>query len=110
MDSPNKQEKGAPRGRPFAPGHKQGGRPKGTANKVTRDIREMIREALEGAGGAQYLITQAHENPSAFLALVGRIVPKEVTATIKKSPAREEVDAMLRRVGLDPAHVWEQLH
>jgi hypothetical protein len=54
------------------------GRPKGVPNKLTGDIREMIRSALEGAGGLSYLIAQAHANPSAFLSLVGKIVPAEM--------------------------------
>jgi hypothetical protein len=38
----------------------------------------MIRTALDGAGGADYLQRQAIENPTAFLGLVGKIVPKVI--------------------------------
>jgi hypothetical protein len=54
------------------------GRPKGALNHITRDIREMIRGALEEAGGVAYLTAQARANPSAFLSLVGKIVPAEM--------------------------------
>ena len=63
----------------FANGHrKMGGRPKGGCNKVSRDLRAMVLGALEGAGGQDYLIQQARENPSAFLALVGKCLPRDM--------------------------------
>ena len=37
----------------------------------------MILKALNRAGGVTYLARQAEENPSAFLSLLGRILPKE---------------------------------
>ena len=55
------------------------GRPKGSINKVTADVRAMILQALDGAGGAVYLQRQADENPSAFLTLVGKVLPMQVT-------------------------------
>ena len=55
----------APKGtRPPAAGK---GRPKGARNKLTRDIREMIRAALDKAGGIAYLVKQAELNPTAFV-------------------------------------------
>ena len=61
------------------------GRVKGTPNKVTGDIRKMLREALESAGGTQYLLEQSRENPVAFMGLIGKIIPKEVETTISGS-------------------------
>lgn len=55
------------------------GRPKGSPNKVTGDVRAMVNQALAQAGGVKYLAEQAKSNPSAFLSLVGRVIPKEVT-------------------------------
>jgi hypothetical protein len=37
----------------------------------------MIVKALNRVGGVMYLARQAEENPSAFLSLLGRILPKE---------------------------------
>ncbi|MES1993153.1 MAG: hypothetical protein V4457_06005 [Pseudomonadota bacterium] len=54
------------------------GRRKGTPNKVTGDLREMILGALAGAGGEDYLRRQAKANPSAFMALIGRTLPKDI--------------------------------
>ena len=51
------------------------GRKKGTPNKLTSDLKEMILSALNKAGGQEYLAGQAKENPSAFLTLVGKVLP-----------------------------------
>ena len=53
------------------------GRPKGATNTMTRTLREMILGALDDAGGQDYLAEQAHKNPATFLALVGRVLPRE---------------------------------
>jgi hypothetical protein len=60
-------------------GNRGKGRPKGAPNKVTADLRAMVLGALDDAGGQKYLATQAATNPSAFLSLVGRCLPKEIT-------------------------------
>lgn len=60
-------------------GNRGRGRPKGSVNKVTGDLRAMISAALTEAGGVEYLTAQAKANPSAFLTLVGKTLPKEVT-------------------------------
>ena len=57
---------------------KTGGRKKGTPNKHTRHIRELIRASLETAGGEAYLARMAEEQPAAYLSLVGRLVPLEL--------------------------------
>jgi hypothetical protein len=55
------------------------GRPKGVPNAINRDLKEMIRGALDKAGGVDYLARQAEENPAAFMSLVGKTLPKELT-------------------------------
>lgn len=61
------------------PDHLKGGSRKGRPNKIPAAIKEMIREALDGAGGVKYLKEQAKKNPAAFMALLGRIIPTELT-------------------------------
>ncbi len=55
-----------------------GGRPKGAPNKVTAALKDMVLNALNRAGGELYLSEQATKNSSAFLALVGKILPLQV--------------------------------
>jgi hypothetical protein len=54
------------------------GRKKGEPNKVTKQLKDMILGALDDSGGQKYLAQQASENPNAFLALVGRVLPMTV--------------------------------
>jgi hypothetical protein len=63
----------------MAKGKKTGGRQKGTPNKLTGEVKEMILQALAGAGGVAYLQRQADESPTAFLTLVGKVLPLQVT-------------------------------
>lgn len=55
------------------------GRPKGSPNKITADLKRAILEAAEAAGGeggtAGYLTRQADENPAAFMTLLGKVLP-----------------------------------
>ena len=57
------------------------GRKKGIPNKDTALIRDMIAQALESAGGVEYLVSRANDprTASSFLALVGKVMPVQVT-------------------------------
>lgn len=58
---------------------KTGGRTKGTPNKLTGELKSMILNALDTAGGEKYLVAQAFDNPTAFLTLVGKVLPMTVS-------------------------------
>jgi hypothetical protein len=64
--------------RGFAPGNP--GKPKGAVTKVTAEIKDMIRTALDEAGGVEYLVERAKDprTASAFLGLVGKVLPMTV--------------------------------
>lgn len=55
------------------------GRPKGVPNKTTALLKDMILQALDKAGGVEYLERQAAENPGPFLTLVGKVLPMQLT-------------------------------
>lgn len=55
------------------------GRKKGVPNKMTAEVKQMILDALDGAGGVAYLIDKAESHPAAFLSLVGKVLPLQVT-------------------------------
>jgi hypothetical protein len=55
------------------------GRPKGVTNKDTALIRDMIAQALDDVGGVEYLASVAKSHPGPFLALVGKVMPVQVT-------------------------------
>jgi len=54
----------------------------GRPNKYTADVRAMIHKALSMVGGEKYLAKQALENPSAFLHLLARTLPREISGVI----------------------------
>lgn len=53
-------------------------RPKGSPNKLPKQLKEMILEALDRKGGADYLVIQAETNPSAFMTLLGKVMPLQL--------------------------------
>jgi hypothetical protein len=55
------------------------GRPKGSLDKGNALIREMVAEALNRAGGVDYLARVAESHPAPFLGLVGKVLPIQVT-------------------------------
>lgn len=80
MAMPNSRgpvKKTAENPKPFA-GKPGPGRPKGAPNKLTMAVKDMVLAALDKAGGVNYLVQQAQENPTAFMTLVGKIIPTQV--------------------------------
>jgi hypothetical protein len=71
----SKVQKGA------APPNAGKGRKKGVPNKVTGQLKDMICGALSDAGGQAYLTERALDprTASAFLTLVGKVLPLQVT-------------------------------
>lgn len=67
---------------PKGVGNRGQGRKKGTPNKVTKALKEMILGALDEAGGQRYLKKQADENPVAFMTLLGKVLPSEIKADV----------------------------
>jgi hypothetical protein len=63
------------KGKPRPP---NSGRKRGTPNKVTKELRDLVLGALEDAGGQKYLAQQAKLEPSAFLSLLGKCLPKDI--------------------------------
>src|SRR5580698_1487069 len=79
-NKPGEKRKLKPRGRPFEKGNRNGGRPKGSPNKISRDLKEAYLMAANLAGGEEglvgYLKTQALQgNPSPFMAGLAKLLP-----------------------------------
>lgn len=71
------------------------GRPKGSPNKITADVKRAILEAAEAAGGeggmVGYLTLQASENPAAFMTLIGKVLPLTVAGD-DENPIRHVIE------------------
>ena len=59
------------------------GRKAGVPNKTTALLKDAILKAAEGAGGKDglvgYLKAQAVSNPGPFMALLGKVVPMQIS-------------------------------
>lgn len=55
------------------------GRPKGSLDRGGAQIREMIVTALTDLGGSKYFVHVAKTRPDAFLMLIGKLLPTQVT-------------------------------
>src|SRR3984957_20312593 len=79
-NKPGEKRKLKPRGKPFEKGNRNGGRPKGLPNKVSRDLKEAYLMAANLAGVKEglvgYLKKQAElVNPSAFMTGLSKLLP-----------------------------------
>lgn len=63
------------------------GRTKGVPNKNTTALKDMILGALSAKGGQKYLEKQADENPTAFMTLIGRVLPVTLQGGGDDAPA-----------------------
>lgn len=55
-----------------------GGSRKGSPNKNTKAIKDMILGALDAKGGQAWLEEQMDANPTAFMTLLGKVLPTQI--------------------------------
>ncbi len=68
----------------FQKGHSRpsgSGRKKGVPNKQNALLRDMILQALneQSGGGVEYLKRMSQEHPAAFMSLLAKLIPTQVT-------------------------------
>ena len=56
------------------------GRPKGSPNRLSHSLKEMILASLDDVGGRAYLARLAIENSSAYASLIGKVLPTTLAA------------------------------
>lgn len=62
----------------MARGAKTGGRQKGSVNKLTADLKEIVLCSLHAVGGIEYLKKQAEKSPGPYMALLGKVLPLQL--------------------------------
>lgn len=73
-------------------GKRQGaGRPKGSFSPENKMLKDIILTALHKVGNEEYLARQAEENPSAFMSLIGRVLPMTVQGDDKGGPIKVSI-------------------
>ena len=78
----------------MAKGVKTGGRRKGSQNKFTGQLKDMILQALNESGGITYLKQTAIDQPVAFLSLVGKVLPLQLTGDPENPVAHKVTHTM----------------
>jgi len=73
-----------------AKGERRGGRQKGTPNKLSGELKGMILGALDAKGGQAYLERQADENPTAFMTLIGKVLPTTLDGGVNINITKHE--------------------
>lgn len=58
------------------------GRKKGELNKLTRTIKEAIELSFEKVGGADYLARMAVDQPVAYMTLLGKVLPTQISGDV----------------------------
>lgn len=91
---------------PRRPPNAGAGRKKGVPNKTTASLKTMITGALDELGGQAWLIEQARSDPRAFMALLSKLVPREID--LDASIAASEPVTMIRRVIVDPRAIEQE--
>jgi hypothetical protein len=64
----------------FKKGEKKPNQGKRGPNKDTKQLKEMILQALDNSGGAEYLTARANDprTAGAFLSLIGKVLPMTI--------------------------------
>lgn len=45
----------------------------------------MLKASFSRVGGIEYLVKQAEENPTAYMTMISKLLPKQVEASIEHS-------------------------
>jgi len=86
----------------MAEGRKTGGRPPGSLNKSTRNVKAALERAFERMGGVRALVAWGRENPTEFYKLWAKLLPRDLHVTMADESAQlgAEVRARLDEVDL----------
>lgn len=77
------------------------GRPKGSPNKVSKAVKDVIQEAAAGLGGADRLLTWAQEAPENERAFWTTIYPKLLPKEHSGPDGKDLFPASIQIVGVD---------
>ena len=88
----------------FLPGV-SGNRKRGPS-KLTREVREMLLQALEEEGGVKYLRWAARTQPAAFLSLLGRLLPTEIRASLDDRSGEPVKITVITGIEGEPGSRW----
>lgn len=71
------------------------GRRVGSKNKLSQSVKEAIELAFANVGGHEYLERMAVEEAKAFLALLGKVIPQQISANVQTALLPGSIDDFL---------------
>lgn len=87
------------------------GRPKGMPNKTTALLKDAILQAAELAGGEEgligYLKARATDEPAAFMSLLGKVLPMQITGA-GGGPVELSVSGLMERIAQHGKRIFDQ--
>ncbi len=74
------------------------GRPLGSTNKLTRDIKAACLEAFDRGGGTEWLLHMMKVEPRAYMGLLAKFIPSQMEAKVDVVTQTVRIDY----TGLEP--------
>lgn len=68
------------------------GRRVGSKNKITATVKEAIEASFNSVGGAKYLEQMAYDEPKAYMALLGKVIPQQIQANVNAALLPGSID------------------
>jgi len=71
------------------------GRPKGSVNKVTKAVKEALRESLDEShedGAKGFFLQLARDDPKTYAGLIQKLIPNELVADLRGETTLKIVD------------------
>jgi hypothetical protein len=78
---------------PKSRGNAGKGRPKGVPNKATATAKQMLQGVIDELGHA-WLLREAKKHPTAFFALISKLVPTAIEAEVKGNITYRLIDGV----------------
>jgi hypothetical protein len=97
---PNKKTENIPIPNTNLPGRGPG-RPKGSRNKMTTALKDMILNSLDRLGGEEYLMQLARDNSSAYASILGKVLPTTLAASDSDGGDKNKITFTRIIVGVD---------
>lgn len=80
----------------FKPGNGRGGRKKGSKNRIPMTLQVAIEKSFQKLGGVSYLVRMGESHPQAYLALLGKIIPRNITVSAAAGEPRDMLEVARR--------------
>lgn len=71
----------------------RGGRPKGSQNKATKEVKELLQGVIDELGHA-WLLREAKKHPTAFFGLINKMVPAAIEAKVQGNIVYRLIDGV----------------